>query len=74
MGMSLVDWNATDDPQEGVQQRFAIKFLINDVANRPGTGELQHDRVDPADVVRQEEKAAGWQIIGSERIDPVKAA
>src|SRR5712691_7974295 len=54
-----INWNTTDDAQEGSQDRFVIEFLVDDVTNGTRTGQLQHNRVDPADVIRQKEKSAG---------------
>jgi hypothetical protein len=49
-----------------------IKFLIDDVTNRPRASELQDDGIDPRDVIRQKKKSAFGQVFESERVDPIK--
>src|SRR5438132_6861765 len=36
--------------QHGLECRFVIKFLVDDKANRPRTGWLENDRINPGDV------------------------
>src|SRR5205807_1860134 len=53
-----VDRNAANNSQEAAQERFVIEFLIDNVADGPGTSELQDDGIDPGDVVGQQEESA----------------
>src|SRR6266478_1158183 len=73
MRMPRIDGDAAHQPQKRVQDRFAIKFLVDDVANWPGPGELQNHRIHPSDMVRQEQESAFWQVVSSERSDSIKA-
>src|ERR1700693_319218 len=70
--MACVYRNTANCAEERTQRRFAVKFLINDVTNRPGRGELKDERVHPRDVIRQKEKAALGQIVETERADAIK--
>src|SRR4029077_3292736 len=70
--MADVDWNAADRAQKWAQDRFAIKFLIEDVTKRAGRCELQDERVDPGDVIGQKKKAAFRQVFEAECVDPIK--
>ena len=71
--IASIDWNTTQRPQNRVQNRFVIMFLVDDVSNRARASELQNERVNPGDVVRQKEESALWKIFQSKRSDPVKA-
>jgi hypothetical protein len=71
--MARIDWDASTEPQKPMQHRFVIEFLVDDVTNRALAGELQHDGIDPADVIRQKKKSAFRQIVSSERSHAVKA-
>src|SRR6266849_8719861 len=70
--MTGVDRNAADRSQKRFQCRLVIKFLVDDVTNRSWTAELEDERVDPADVIGQKEKAAFGQMLEAERADAVK--
>ena len=70
--MADVNRNAADRAQKGAQDRFVIKFLIDDVTNRSRASELQDDGIDPRDVIRQKKKSAFGQVFESERVDPIK--
>ena len=52
-GMARLDRDAAHDTQERPQKRLVIKFPVDDVTNRTRTSELQHDRIDPGDVIGQ---------------------
>src|SRR6266702_4114398 len=56
-----------------MQDRLAIKFLVDDIANWPRAGELQNNRIHPSDMVRQEQKSAFRQVVSSHRSGPIKA-
>ncbi len=73
MRMPRVDRDALQQLQKWIQDRFAIKFLVDDVTNWARAGELQNDCIHPGDVVRQEQKSALRQIVSSECSDPIKA-
>ena len=70
--MSYIDRNAAGRSQKRPQHRLVIKFLIDDVTNRPRASELQDDGIDPRDVIRQKKKSAFGQVFESERVDPIK--
>src|SRR5881392_1542661 len=75
MRMASVDWNAAHQVQKWMQQWLAIKFLVDDVADRPApTSQLQDEGVYPADVIGQQKKSAGRQILKAVRRDPINAA
>src|SRR5438034_3935565 len=57
-----------------MQDRFAIKFLVDDIANRAWTRDLQHDCIHPGNVIGQEKKSAAGQVSQPVRRDTVKAA
>jgi hypothetical protein len=71
--MANIDGDATHDPQKRIQHRFAIKFLIDDVANWAWTCELQYDCIHPGNVIGQEKKSAAGQVFQPVRRDTVKA-
>ena len=56
-----------------MQHWFAIKFLVDDIANWARASELQDDGINPANVVGQQKKSAIRQIVDSQRSDPIKA-
>ena len=72
--MTGIDWNAAERAQEGMRDRLVIIGLVDDVADRARTGELQHESVHPADVVWQKKKSAGRQVFQTARSDAIKAA
>ncbi len=41
-----------------MQNPFVIILLVDDVTNRPWAGELQDERVHPADMIRHKKKTA----------------
>ena len=43
-------------------------------ADRPRTRELQHDRIDPREMVRQQQEPSAWQSLRAVRRDAVNAA
>jgi hypothetical protein len=55
-----------------LEQRFAIKFLIDDVTNGARAGELEDNGIDPADVIGQKKKAAFRQMFDTEWADAIK--
>ncbi len=74
MRLALADRDATNRAQNRMQHSLVIIFVVDDVADRPGAGELQDEGVHPADVIRHKKKAAGRQIFQTERSDAIKAA
>ena len=71
--MPRIDRDAFHQPQKRMQERLAIKFLVDDVPNWTRASELQDDGINPANVVGQKEKSAFRQIVDSQRSDPIKA-
>src|SRR5215211_3828109 len=74
MRLTLADWDAANRAQDRMQNRLVIIFLVDDVADRPGTRELQDEGVHPADVIRHEKKAARRQVFQTARSDAIKTA
>jgi hypothetical protein len=74
MRLPAADWDAPDRAENRMQYSLVIIFLIDHVADRPWAGELQHERVHPADMIRHEKKPAGRQIFQTPRRDTIKAA
>jgi hypothetical protein len=74
MRLTLANRDAPNRAQDRMQNRLVIIFLVDDVADRPGAGELQDEGVHPADMIRHEKKAAGRQVLQTERSDAIKAA
>src|SRR5207302_2269156 len=70
--MPDVNRNAADGAHEWAEHRFVIKFLIDDVTNRPRACQLENKRVDPSDVIGQKQKTALGQIFETERADAIK--
>src|SRR5206468_11936976 len=70
--MADINRNAADCAQKRAQDRLVIKFLIDDVTNRPRACELEDEGIDPGDVIRQKKKSAFGQVFESERVDPIK--
>src|SRR4051794_9927118 len=58
MRLTLANRDASNRAQDRMQNRLVIIFLVDDVADRPGTGELQDEGVNPTDVIRYKKKAA----------------
>ena len=73
MRMADIDWDATYQPQERAENRSMVVLLVDDVADRAGTGELQDNGVNPGDVVRQKQKPARGYVFQAQRGDPIKA-
>ena len=57
-----------------MQDPLVIIFLVDDVADRTRTGELQDEGVHPSDMVGHQKKAADRQVLQTDRSDTVKAA
>ena len=72
--MTSIDRNTAHSAQKWMQDKFAIKFLVDDVANRAWTSELQHDCIHPRNVIGQEKESAFRQILCAERGDAIKTA
>src|SRR5206468_1708446 len=70
--MADVNRDAADRAQKGTQDRFVIKFLIDDVTDGAGACELQDDSIDPRDVIRQKKKSAFGQMLEADGLDPIK--
>jgi hypothetical protein len=70
--MADINGNAPERPQKRMQNTFAIKFLVDDVPDRTRAGELQHDCIDPRNVIGQEKKSALRQVLPAERSNAVK--
>jgi hypothetical protein len=49
-----IDWNGADHSQWRLQDRFSVKFFVDNESNRPRTSELQYDHIDPGDMVGNE--------------------
>src|SRR6267154_81144 len=74
MRLTLANRDAPNRAQDRMQNRLVIIFLVDDVADRPGTGELQNEGVHPADVIRYEKKPASRQVFQTAHSDAIKAA
>ena len=74
MRLALADRDATNRAQNRMQNWFVIIFLVDDVADRPGTGELQDEGVHPADMIGHEKKPASRQVFQTQRSDAIKRA
>jgi hypothetical protein len=74
MRLTLANWDAPNRAQDRMQNRLVIIFVVDDVADRPGTGELQDEGVHPADVIRHEKKPASRQVFQTAHSDAIKAA
>ena len=74
MRLALADRDAANRAQDRMQYPLVIIFLFDDVADRPGTGELQDKGVHPRDMIGDEKKAAVRQVFQTVRSDAIKAA
>src|SRR5438309_8872736 len=72
--MTRVARDAADESHKGLQDRLAIKFLVDDVADRSWARDLQNDRIDPGDVIWQKQKSALREMLNAKRSDAVNAA
>jgi hypothetical protein len=74
MRLALTDGDATNCAQNRMQHALVIIFLVDHVADRTRAGELQNERVDPTDVIRNEKKTAGRQVFQTQWSYAIKAA
>ena len=58
-----------------MQNRFAVESLIDDVPDLPvRIGDLQNNRINKRDMVRQKQKTACGQVLLTECGDPIQDA
>src|SRR4029077_17139102 len=74
MRLALADGDATNRAENRMQHSLVIIFLVDDVADRTRACELQHECVNPSDVIRHEKKSASRQVLQTARSDAIKAA
>src|SRR5262249_32255394 len=74
MRLALANRDATNRTENRMQDPVVVIFLADDVADRARAGELQDQRVHPTDMVWHQKKAAGRQVLKTERSDPIKGA
>src|SRR5207247_10781961 len=70
--MADIDRDATERAQKRVQKRLVKILLVDDVADRTWTGELQDECVHPTDMIGHEKKPARRQIFQADRSDTIK--
>ena len=67
------DRDRAQQPHAPAQDARLVNFVVDQVADRPRAGQLQHDHVDVGDMVRQQEHAAGGgERLQAHRRHPVK--
>ena len=74
MRLTPANLDAPNRAQDRMQNRLVIIVVLDDVPDRPGTGELQDEGVHPTDVIRYEKKPASRQVFQTVRSDAIKAA
>ena len=74
MRLALADGDATNRPEDRMQDPLVIIFLVDDVADRTWAGELQDEGVHPGDMIGHQKKSAGRQVFQAQRSNPIKAA
>src|SRR5206468_485245 len=70
--LATTDWDTTERLQDRIQNGFVIILLVDDVADRARTGELQDESVHPTDMIGDEKKAASRQVFQTQRSDAIK--
>ena len=70
--MADIDRDAAERAQKRVQKRLVKILLVDDVADRTRTGELQDECVHPTDMIGHEKKPARRQIFQADRGNAIK--
>jgi hypothetical protein len=65
------DRQCTNRTKDRIKQRPFVDVLKDDETDRTRTGELQHERIDPGEMIRQEQKATCWQALLEVRRDTI---
>ncbi len=72
LGAPRRDRNASRELEKWMEPSISVKALIDHKADPARTRQLQDDRVDKGNVVRQKQKAFGGNIFRADGRDPVK--
>jgi hypothetical protein len=70
--LARADRNAADRLEERMQKAVSINCFVENETDRPPEGELEHDGVDPGNVIRQEEDAAFRHLFAPNSSDAIK--
>src|ERR1019366_3232131 len=73
-GVTQIKWNAAHRSKNRIEDTMLINRRVDDIANRPRTGHLQENGVDPGDVIWQQKKALGRKMFAPNRRDAIKTA
>jgi hypothetical protein len=60
-----------DRLEDRIQKADAVNLRIDNEPDRPWTRELQHDRIDPAEMIREKQKTAARKLLRAVRGDAI---